>query len=137
MDDKELKDIKQKNAEIFKKACVYTNVAYALVEVADTFMVDVQSLLSQVKCSIDKREKHKYNDLVTQGRYFKLRITDISKKLYDINEDTDALADSDDLYEVIKVIMDRCGGQIDILQKIRNTVEKRFKSRYGYLEDRK
>lgn len=136
MDNKELTEIKQQNAELFKKACVYTNVAYALVEAADAFMVDVQSLLAQVKCGVDKKEKQKYHDAVTYGRYFKVRITDISKKLYDIDKDTDALADSDDLYEVIKVIMDRCGGQMDILQKIKNTIEKRFKSRYGYIEKR-
>lgn len=135
MDSKELNEIKQKNAELFKKACVYTNLAYALVEAADAFMVDVQSLLSQVGYSIDKREKQKYNDAVTYGRYFKVRITDISRIIYNLDE-VDALADSDDLYEVIKVIMDRCGGQMDILKKIQNTIEKRFKSRYGYIEKR-
>ena len=136
MDDKELTEIKQNNEELFKKACVYTKVAYALVEAADTYMVDVQSLLAQVKCDIDKKEKRKYNDVVTFGKYFKLKIEAISKTLYDIDKDTDALADSDNLYEVIKVIMDRCGGQMDILQKIKNTIEKRFKSRYGYIEKR-
>ena len=136
MDDKELIEIKQKNAELFKKACVYTNIAYALVEAADAYMVDVQSLLAQAKCGIDKNEKHKYNDVVTFGKYFKLKIEAISKTLYDIDKDTNALADSDNLYEVIKVIMDRCGGQMDILQKIKNTIEKRFKSRYGYIEKR-
>lgn len=135
MDGKELNEIKQKNAELFKKACIYTNLAYALVEAADSFMVDVQSLLSQVGCSIDKREKQKYNDAVTYGKYFKVRMTDISRIMYNLDE-ADAIADSDDLYEVIKVIMDRCGGQMDILKKIQNMIEKRFKSRYGYVEKR-
>lgn len=135
MDSKELNEIKQKNAELFKKACIYTNLAYALVEAADTFMVDVQSLLSQVGYSVDKREKKKYNDAITYGKYFKVRIADISRIIYNLDK-VDALADSDDLYEVIKVIMDRCGGQTDILKKIQNTIEKRFKSRYGYAEKR-
>lgn len=136
MNTEEIEEVKQKNAELFKKACVYTNLAYALVEAADTFMVDVQSLLRQVSADIDRSEKQKFKDAVTYGKYFNVRIKDLSRKLYSLDTSRfDALSDSDDLYELIRLITDRCGGQMQILHDIRDCIKSRFESKYGYVNE--
>ena len=48
MKSEELQEIKNKNAELMKKACIYTNLAYALVEVADSFIIDANSILNKL-----------------------------------------------------------------------------------------
>lgn len=57
MTDKELKDAHSKSKELMTKACVYTNVAYALVEVADSFMLDVNGMLKNVGAELSRNEK--------------------------------------------------------------------------------
>lgn len=59
MKEQELQEIKAKNKDLMAKACVYTNLAYALVEAADSIMLDVESTLKQLGAGIDKNEKRK------------------------------------------------------------------------------
>lgn len=125
--------VKQKDFEAFKKATIYTSVAYMLVEIADFFMVDVDHILNRIGASVDKEEKSKFKDTVKFGKFFKNKIIAISKQLYKL-EDSDAIDMADELNETIKVIVDRCGGDIEILEKIKNMIHNRFKSRYGYVQ---
>ena len=125
--------VKQKDIEAYKKATIYTSVAYMLVEVADFFILDVDRILNRVGASVDKKEKSRFKDAVRFGKFFKDKIDATSKRLYEL-ENSDAIDMTDELNETIKVIVDRCGGDIEVLEKIKNTIHNRFKSRYGYVQ---
>ena len=132
MTDKELKDARSKNKELMAKACVYTNVAYALVEVADSFMLDVNGMLKNVGAELSRNEKAKYKNTLRAGKNFKVWLKDLAKIVYNIDAIGQALDDADMLYDIMLLIIDRSGGEMGTLTKIRAMLFNNFKSKYGY-----
>lgn len=126
--------MKAKNKDLMAKACVYTNLAYALVEAADSIMLDIESMLNQLGAGIDKSEKQKYNNVCRVGKQFKVWLKDLAKVVYKLDVADDALEDSDKLYDIMLLIMDRCGGNMNQLAAIRAMIFNSFKSKYGYYD---
>lgn len=127
-------ELKLKKPEPFKKACIYTNIAYALVEVADSFLVDANFILKGMGANIDKAEKAKFKRTLQYGNFFRANVHDITKQIYALDISNEALDDADKLYDIINLIMDRCGGDMNILSRIRATIFNSFKSIYGIYE---
>lgn len=132
MKSEELQELKNKNAELIKKACVYTNLAYALVEVADSFIIDANSILNKLGAEISRDEKVKYKNTCRAGKTFKVWLKDLAKQIYKIDIAEDVLNDTDTLYDTIMLIMDRCGGKMSILDDIKKLVSNSFESQYKY-----
>lgn len=132
MKEEKIQEIKAKNTELMKKACVYTNIAYALAEVADSLMVDVESMLKELGAGISKDEKFKYKNVCRAGKTFKSWLKDLARIVYNIDNADEALDNADTLYDIILLLMDRCGGNMDVLTQIRATIFNGFKSRYNY-----
>ena len=126
-----VKELKEENAAIIGKACVYTNTAYALIEAADTFMLNANMLLKKVHTSISKEEKQKLGQAIVQGKQFKARLASMAKVLYKLDIAEEALDDSDELYDLMKLVVDRCGGDMKILQSIKETIKNSFESKYS------
>lgn len=127
-----VKELKEQNEALIGKALVYTNTAYALIEAADTFMLNTDELLKKVHASTSREERQKVAQAIAQGKQFKSRLAGIARKLYKLDIAEEALDDSDELYDIIKLIMDRCGGDMNILQDIKETIYNSFESKYGY-----
>lgn len=134
MKEQELQEIKAKNKDLMAKACVYTNLAYALVEAADSIMLDVESMLKQLGAGINRNEKQKYNNICRAGKQFRIWLKDLAKIVYKLDIADEALDDSDKFYDIILLIVDRCGGDMDILTLIRAMIFNSFKSKYGYYD---
>ena len=134
MKEQELQEIKAKNKELMAKACVYTNTAYALVEAADSIMMDVESMLKQLGAGVNKSEKQKYNNVCRAGKQFKVWLKDLARIVYKIEAADKALDDSDKLYDIILLIVDRCGDNMNTLTLIRAMIFNSFKSKYGYYD---
>ena len=132
MKSEELQELKNKNAELIKKACVYTNLAYALVEVADSFILDANSILNKLGAEISRDEKVKYKNTCRAGKTFKVWLKDLAKQIYKIDIAEDVLNDTDTLYDTIMLIMDRCGGKMPILDDIKKLIANSFESQYKY-----
>lgn len=130
----DIKKLKEENAALIGKACVYTNMAYALIEAADTFMLNANAMLKKVHTSISKEEKQKLGQAIAQGKQFKSRLSSMARVLYKLNIAEEALDDSDELYDLMKLVVDRCGGDMNILQSIKETIYNSFESKYGYYE---
>ena len=125
--------LKKEHKVLVEKACVYTNLAYALVEAASSLMVDVDYyMLSKIGASVSNEEKNKFNSTRKQGKIFNMRLEDISKKLYGIKIADEALKDADKIYDLMLLVSDRCGGDTAILDKIKKTIENSFESKLGY-----
>ena len=132
MKEHELQEIKAKNKDLMAKACVYTNLAYALVEAADSIMLDVESMLNQLGAGVNKSEKLKYNNACRAGKQFRIWLKDLARVVYKIDAADEALNDSDKLYDIILLMMDRCGGDMNTLTLIRAMIFNSFKSKYVY-----
>lgn len=134
MNSQELQEIRAKNKELMAKACVYTNLAYALVEAADSIMLDVECMLNKLGAGVDKSEKTKYNNTRRAGKQFKIWLKDLSRIVYKLDAADEALNDSDKLYDIVLLIIDRCGGDMNTLTLIRAMIFNSFKSKYGYYD---
>lgn len=132
MTKEELTELKEKHNELVKRACVYTNMAYALVEAADSFMIEVDSTLNKIGASVSRDEKHKFKTALQQGKHFRVWLKDITRKLYNLEIADEALDDSDAIYDLFLLIVDRCGGDMNILSHIRAMVFNSFESKYGF-----
>lgn len=130
----DVKKLKEENTALIGKALVYTNTAYALIEAADTFMLNTNTLLKKVHASTSKEEKQKLSQALAQGKQFKTRLAGTAKVLYKLDIAEEALDDSDELYDLMKLVIDRCGGDMNILQSIKETIYNSFESKYGYYE---
>ena len=128
----DVKKLKEENEALIGKALVYTNTAYALIEAADTFMLNTEALLKKVHSGVSKEEKQKIGQAILSGKQFKSRLAGIARKLYKIDIAEEALDDSDELYDLTKLVIDRCGGDMKILQSIKETIYNSFESKYGY-----
>ena len=132
MKETDLQEIKAKNKGLMAKACVYTNLAYALVEAADSIMLDVESMLKQLGAGVNKNEKQKYNNVCRVGKQLRIWLKDLARVVYKLDIADEALDDSDKLYDIILLIMDRCGGDMNTLTLIRAMIFNSFKSKYCY-----
>ncbi len=132
--EEDLQELRAKNKDIMAKASVYTNLAYALVEVADSLMMDVNGILNTVGAEVNKYEKRKFHITLTSGKQFKVWLRDLAKLNYKIDNSDEALDNSDALYDLLCLIMDRCGGNMSILSQIRAMIFNSFKSKYNYYD---
>lgn len=132
--EEDLQELRAKNKELMAKASVYTNLAYALVEVADSLMIDVNSMLNMVDAEFNKNEKRKFRITLTAGKQFKIWLKDLAKLNYKIDNSDEALESSDALYDLLCLIVDRCGGSMNILSQIRAMIFNSFKSKYNYYD---
>lgn len=130
----DITELNAKNAELIKEASVYTNTAYALIEVVDSLIMDVESLLKKVKCSVSGEEKNKLRHAKNDAKMLRARLHSMTSHVYKLNIADEALNDADALYDVIKLIIDRCGGKAEKLSLMRAMLFNSFKSEYGYYE---
>lgn len=127
-----VQELRKENESLIKKACVYTNTAYALIEAADTFILNVDAMLEKVHAQVSREEKQKIKYAIAQGKQFKSRLSSLAKVLYKLEVVDEALDDSDELYSLLGLIVDKCGGDTDILKSIKDVIDKSFESKYGY-----
>lgn len=127
-----LEELREKNFQAVKKACVFTDIAYALAEAADTFMLDTNQILNAVHAQVRQEEKLKLKNVKAQGKLFKAALSDFSRKLYLIDSAEIALGDADELYDLIRLIIDRVGGDYYKFQEIKKLIYDTFESKYGY-----
>ncbi len=134
MNSEEYQEFKARNRELVSKASAYTNLAYAMVEAADSIMLEANSMLRQVGAEIDKQERQKYNNVCRAGKQFKLWLKDLARVVYKIDVAGDALDTSDRICDIMLLIMDRCGGDADTLTRLRAMIYNSFKSKYNYYD---
>jgi hypothetical protein len=131
LSEAEFEKIREQNFQLAKKACVYADVAYALAEAADSFIHDTNFLLGKIQVKVNGEEKHKLNIMKTQGRVFKQAISNFSQRLYKLDTDR-ALDDADELYDLIKLVIDRTGNDLSTFHAIKKMIHDSFESKLGY-----
>lgn len=95
------------NELIVRKALFYTNMAYVLADMANTAILDSESELKKIGQFISEDQKKKFAYAKNQIRKAKVITEKIAKPIYRISDSDDACNDSDYLYEILKMIIDR------------------------------
>lgn len=133
----DVRKLRTEHSETMDKACAFTSMIYLLIESADSLMVDVNSMLENLKVQVSKEEKAKLVQAKNLGKRLSFLISDMAKHVYAIDSSDIALEESDEIYDLIKLIMDRVGGDAEKLIEIKNLIKINFESKYGYYKEGK
>lgn len=133
----DVRKLRTEHSETMGKACAFTSMIYLLIESADSLMVDVNSMLKNLKVQVSKEEKVKLVQAINLGKRLSFLISDMAKHVYAIDSSDIALEESDEIYDLIKLIMDRVGGDAEKLIEIKNLIKINFESKYGYYKEGK
>ena len=133
----DVRKLRTEHSETMGKACAFTSMIYLLIESADSLMVDVNSMLKNLKVQVSKEEKVKLVQAINLGKRLSFLISDMAKHVYAIDSSDIALEESDEIYDLVKLIMDRVGGDAEKLIEIKNLIKINFESKYGYYKEGK
>ena len=97
----------------------YTNVAYILADVCNTFAMNAENELGKVRLQLREKEKQQFGALVTKAKELKVMSKQVASSIYRIDQVEQACEDSDWLYEFILLLIDRTGENEDKMTKAR------------------
>lgn len=112
--------------KFISKGHVMANIAFILADVLEMFMFEVGDILKREKRGLRQEVKYRYNEL--QGALKMFRRSFISKT--DINIQECYGQDSDIIFNMMKLIIDRCGSDINISKEIFDYIEKTYPSKF-------
>lgn len=95
--------------QTMRKALFFTNMAYLLVDIANTAIMQSDDELRKIESFVKDDQKKKFAYAKNQVRKAKEITQKIAKPVYKISDSDNACEDSDYLYEVLKLVIDRTG----------------------------
>lgn len=95
------------NELTLRKALFYTNAAYIFADIANTAILDSESELKKIGQFISEDQKRKFSYAKNQIKKAKEITEKIAKPIYKISDADSACSDSDYLYELLKLVIDR------------------------------
>lgn len=95
--------------EIFERLTVLNNMAFVLSDVVHTLFMDADSVFKKLDGSFSREDKHNYNGLKKACSQARMFAACLKQNIYEIEDADAACRDSDDYYNLIKLIEDRTG----------------------------
>lgn len=95
--------------QILKEALFYTNSAYLMADVANTYALEANSKLARLQKLLHKDEKHRFNKAVRILKDAIKTTKEITNPIYQISEVDNACNDSDFLSVAIMELINRTG----------------------------
>lgn len=92
-----------------RKALFYTNAAYALCDIANSFFMDAESALKKLDKKLIPTERDKFKRAMETARKARKATRAVCNVLYTIPDAEEATDEADYLAEVIKMVIDRTG----------------------------
>lgn len=91
--------------KIIRVATFYTNIAYLLVDIQNTFMRDAISYLSELSHDFKFADKKRWKEAEAAVRLAKKKTEEFAQPIYNMKDVDDACEDSDYLMQCIKLIV--------------------------------
>lgn len=120
----------------YKKAITYTDLAYVLVDVANSFLVDAEPILTRENKTLRFSERQKMNRVINAVKNCKYHTNQMTKEMYACACADVACNDSDWLRDIIFLIVDRTGEDENLMEQLRSTIFNAFKSKLGIYEQK-
>lgn len=120
----------------YKKAITYTDLAYVLVDVANSFLVDAEPILNRANKMLRYSERQKMNRVVQSVKQCKYHTKEMTKQMYACACADAACNDSDWLRDIIFLIVDRTGEDENLMEQLRSTIFNSFRSKLGIYEQK-
>lgn len=110
-----------------ERARIKINLAYQICDVANSFILEAESVLGKRGKSLDKEEKRKWNNMIQQIRRSKACTKSVCHVMYHFEETETAIEEADNLQDLIWLITDRTGDDMDAFTRIRSMIYNSFK----------
>lgn len=105
--------------EIIKKARIYTNMAYLLADVCNTFVGEVESEISKIGQELKYGEKKEFSRMLKEAKDLRARTLKIAAPIYGLKQVDEACEDSDWLYDYLKLLIDQTGDSDEKMKKVK------------------
>lgn len=109
----------QEKEKLIEQANIATNCAYLLIEAANSFLVDLESMLSKIEMGTVYGERKRFKSMLNEAEKLRKMTKKVASPLSDIDCAEIALGDADYLYDYIKLLVDRVGDSDDKKVKVR------------------
>jgi hypothetical protein len=105
--------------EIMNSARIDTNLAYLLVDVANTLIKTADSKLDKIGMQLKFGEKYAFNRAKREIKKMDAMTKELCKPIYNLKEVDDACEDSDWLYDYLRLLIDRTGDSPELMEKVK------------------
>lgn len=95
------------NDEVIKKALFYTNSAFLMADIANTFAIEAESQLAKPDKGFDGDQLKRYKRAVKLARDLKDVTRHILRPFYELSYAESACNDSDYIGDVVKLVINR------------------------------
>lgn len=106
------------NDELLYNAKVATNICYSMIDVMESAMLDMNTLLSKTKFKLTHEDKRNFNTAIAALKRLKQNVDRCSEHEQEAYGD-----DADMMYQVIKLIIDRVGEDNNKLYQFYNYIK--------------
>lgn len=90
-----------------EKALFFTNASYLTADITHSFLVDAECELGKMRKQYNRADKMRINKAIKAVRDAKRLTREAIAPIYEMKEVDDACEDSDFLYEIIKLVINR------------------------------
>lgn len=90
---------------MLKKALAYTNLVYAMSDSAESFVLDIEEILSYFGKELNRAERRKLKNIRKICRMLLIWLRDFAKKIYGIQDKELAMNVSDNLYGLLSALV--------------------------------
>lgn len=97
----------QEDKEVFKKALFFTNAAYLVIDILNSFIKEADYELNKIHKCFNREDKQKMNIAANSVKSAYKATKYAARNIYQIEEVDDACNDSDYLYEILKMVINR------------------------------
>lgn len=118
----------------FKRSLIYTNLAYALADVSNTYIMNTAENLAILHKTVKQEERQKFARALSDAQRLQYRLKEIASPLYHMEETDQALRDADWLQDLFVLVIDRVGADTDLADKLVQMIKTQFPSQLKLFE---
>lgn len=106
--------------EVLEDVRILTNIAFMMGDVTDTLLVLCQSRVEKFGYDLKREAKRRWNMFVESLKRTRLLAKVFSEYMYEIERVDDACDDSDYISEMVVLLCDRVGDNLEKRKELRN-----------------
>ena len=96
-----------KESDVFRKGCVVTNLAYVLMDVANSMIVDADSYMKEYRTMVNRQDKKDAGDALQALKRAKMLTNKIISAVNDCEMHEQLWDDSEEFYKLLILLVDR------------------------------
>lgn len=108
----------QDHKETIKKALFFTNAAYLVMDIVNTFVTEADFELQKLQKCFNREDKQRINSAARAVKAARSATKIAAEQIYKMKDVDDACIDSDYLHEIIKLVINRTDDTEESMQRM-------------------